>query len=124
MPTDFPASITVAELEADPYPIYARLRATDPVAYVPAVNCWLVTRAADVEVVTSRTDLFTAEAPDSPVDLSFGSPTLMTMDGDGHLELRRTIDAKFRPRVVSTYIDPLVRPIAQTALDQIGRAHV
>lgn len=115
----FAESITVEALEADPYPIYARLRAEEPVAWVPAVNCWLVTRAEDVELVTTRTDLFTAEAPDSPVDRSFGGKTVMTMDGPEHLELRRALDARFRPRVVTTYIDGLVRPIAQAFLDRV-----
>ena len=109
----FAESITVADLERDPYPIYARLRAEAPVAWVPAVNCWLVTRADEVEIVTTKTELFTAEAPDAPVDRSFGGRTLMTMDGPDHLELRKTLDAKFRPRVVATYIDELVRPIAE-----------
>lgn len=117
--TTFADTITVEELERDPYPIFARLRAEQPVAWVPAVNCWLVTRAADVEVVCTRTELFTAEAPDSPVDVSFGGRTLMTMDGAEHLELRRSLDAKFRPRVVATYIDELVTPIAQQALDRL-----
>ena len=117
--TSFADSITVEQLEADPYPIYARLRAEQPVAWVPAVNCWLVTRAEDVEIVTTRTELFTAEAPDAPVDLAFGGRTLMTMDGEDHLELRRTLDAKFRPRKVAEYIDELVTPIAQAHLDRL-----
>jgi cytochrome P450 len=84
---------------------------------VPAVNCWLVTRAEEVEIVTTKSELFTAEAPDAPVDRSFGGRTLMTMDGPDHLELRKTLDAKFRPRVVATYIDELVRPIAEKYRD-------
>lgn len=115
----FAESITVADLERDPYPIYARLRAEAPVAWVPAVNCWLVTRADEVEIVTTKTELFTAEAPDAPVDRSFGGRTLMTMDGPDHLELRKTLDAKFRPRVVATYIDDLVRPIAEKYRDEL-----
>ena len=47
-------SITVEDLERDPFPVYARLRAESPVAWVPAVNLWLVTRAPDVEFVTTR----------------------------------------------------------------------
>jgi hypothetical protein len=42
--TSFTETITVEDLDSDPYPIYARLRAEQPVAWVPAVNCWLVTR--------------------------------------------------------------------------------
>lgn len=113
------ATITVEQLESDPYAVYARLRAQEPVSWVPAVNCWLVTRAEDVETVTTRSDLFTAEAPDSPVDRSFGGATLMTMDGAPHMELRRALDAKFRPRFVATYIDDLVQPIAQAWVDRL-----
>lgn len=118
MPT-FADTITVEDLERDPYPIYARLRKEQPVAWVPAVNCWLVTRNADVEFVTKKAEFFSAEAPESPVDRYFGGRTLMTMDGEEHLELRHTLDAKFRPRKVSEYIDELVTPIAQEYLAQL-----
>jgi cytochrome P450 len=118
MPT-YAETITVADLELDPYPIYARLRAESPVAWVPAVNLWMVTRAADVETVASRPELFTARVADSPVDRSFGGSTVMTLDGEEHLELRRSLDATYRPRVVSTYIEDLVEPLAQRFLERI-----
>jgi cytochrome P450 len=114
--TTYASTITVDDLESDPYPVYRRLRADEPVAWVPAVNAWLVTRAADVETVATRPELFTAEVADSPVDRSFGGPTLMTMDGERHLELRRSLDERYKPRVVATYIDDLVTPIAEEAL--------
>ncbi len=117
--TTFADSITVEDLDVDPYPIFARLRADEPVAWVPALNCWLVTRAAEVELVTTRPELFTAEAPDAPIDRSFGGPTLMTMDGPEHLAMRRALDARFRPRVVATYIDDLVAPIAAQHLARL-----
>jgi hypothetical protein len=34
---------------------------------------------------------------DSPVDHTFGSPTILTVDGEPHLELRRSLDAKYQP---------------------------
>jgi cytochrome P450 len=117
--TTYAETITVADLERDPYPIYARLRRETPVAWVPAVNLWMVTRASDVETVTSRPDLFTARVADSPVDRSFGGSTVMTLDGDEHLELRRSLDAKYRPRVVATYIDDLVTPLAERFLERL-----
>jgi cytochrome P450 len=117
--TSYAETITVADLDHDPYPIYARLRAEAPVAWVPAVNLWMVTRAADVETVASRPDLFTAQVADSPVDRSFGGSTVMTLDGAEHLELRRSLDATYRPRVVSTYIDDLVEPLAQRFLERL-----
>jgi len=115
----FADTITVEQLDEDPYPLYARLRAEQPVAWVPAVNLWLITRADDVEYVTTHPELFTAEVTDSPLDRSFGGPTILTMDGARHLDLRRSLDAKYKPRVVGTYIDDLVTPIAQAALDAL-----
>jgi len=35
--------VTLAELETDPHPLLARLRASEPVAWVPALGAWLVT---------------------------------------------------------------------------------
>lgn len=112
----FAESITVADLDRDPYPIYARLRKEAPVAYVPAVNLWLVTRAEDVEFVTTHPDLFTAQVTDSTLDRSFKGKSLLTMDGEEHINMRKSLDSKYRPRMVSTYIDDLVLPIAQRQL--------
>jgi cytochrome P450 len=115
----FAESITVADLDRDPYPIYAKLRKEAPVAYVPAVNLWLVTRAEDVEFVTTHPDLFTAQVTDSTLDRSFNGKSLLTMDGDEHLNMRKSLDSKYRPRIVSTYIDDLVMPIAKQQLTEI-----
>jgi cytochrome P450 len=113
-------SVTVADLEADPYPVYARLRREAPVCFIPAVGLWFVTRYDDVEFVASRPDLFTAEMDDSPVDRTFGSPTIITADGERHLDLRRGLDSKYRPKQVNAYIDDLVRPIAERVLDGLA----
>jgi cytochrome P450 len=66
----FADEITVEALEADPYPIFARLRREAPVAWVPAANVWFVTRWQDVEFVSKNTALFTAEVATSPVERS------------------------------------------------------
>ena len=119
----FAESVTVEDLEADPYPIYARLRRDAPVCYVPAVGLWFVTRYDDVEFAASRPDKFTAELDDSPVDRTFGSPTIITVDGERHLDLRRGLDSKYRPKQVNGYIDDLVRPIAEEVLDSLAGRH-
>ncbi len=113
-------TVTVEELEANPYPVYARLRREAPVSFVPAVGLWFVTRHDDVDFVASRPDLFTAELDDSPVDRTFGSPTIITVDGERHLDLRRGLDSKYRPKQVHGYIDDLVRPIAERVLDGLA----
>ena len=116
----FADSVTVVALEEDPYPIYARLRQEAPVCFIPAVGLWFVTRYQDVEFVGAHPELFSAELDDSPVDRTFGSPTIITVDGELHRELRRALDSKYRPRQVSAYIDGLVRPIAAGLLDGLA----
>src|ERR1700685_3210117 len=121
------AAVTVEELEADPYPVYACLRREAPVCFIPAVGLWFITRHDDVEYVVTHPAQFTAELDDSPVDRPFGSPTIITTDGERHLDLRRGLDSKYRPKQVHAYIDDLVRPIAERAADGLagsGRAEL
>ena len=114
-------SISIEDLDSDPYAVYARLRAEAPVAFVPCANVWLATRWADVDFITKNPDIFSAEAPTSPVALSFGSPTIITTDGAVHRELRSIIEPEYRPRAVMGYIDALVRPIACQHLNELPR---
>jgi hypothetical protein len=72
----FAGSITVEAPEADPYPIYVRLRRDAPVCFIPAVRLWFVTRYDDVEFVGTHREQFTAQLDDSPVDRTFGSPAM------------------------------------------------
>jgi len=116
----FADEITVEALEADPYPIYARLRRETPVAWVPAANVWFVTRWQDVEFVSKNAKLFAAEVPTSPVDRTMGSPTILTCDGPAHGELRRGFDVKYKPRAVADTIDDLAKPIIAAHLDRIA----
>jgi cytochrome P450 len=112
----FANEITVEALEIDPYPIYERLRREAPVAYVPAVNLWFVTRFKDVELVSKSPELFTAEVARSPLDRTWGKPTILTIDGPVHKNLRSGVDPKYHPKRVATYMDDLVLPIAQDCL--------
>src|SRR5579871_2426670 len=115
----FADEITVDQLDLDPYPIYARLRREAPVCRIPAVDTWMVTRWEDVEYLGAHPEIFSADIADSPVDRTFGSPTVLTCDGAVHTELRRAIDPKFRPRAVDEYVDGLVQPIVDELLDRI-----
>ncbi len=116
----FAAAITVEELERDPYPVYARLRREAPVAWVPAVEMWLATRWEEAIRVASEPENFAADMPGSPIDRSFGSPTILTCDGPVHRGLRDGVDPKLRPREVEGYIEDLIAPIARSHLELIG----
>jgi cytochrome P450 len=110
------ATVTVAELERDPYPIYARLRAEEPVSWVEAVGLWLVTRWDDVMEVIERPDLYTAATDPSTLARTFG-PNLLASEGRYHDRIRSIIEPAFRPGAVRPYIDSIIAPIADELID-------
>jgi len=91
------SEITVEALEADPFPIYARLRDEAPVCFVPAVGLHLVTRWDDVQFVATHPEIFTAEVDASPLVRTLGV-NVLTVDGADHARMRAGMDAPMRPR--------------------------
>lgn len=81
-------TITIDDLDTDPYPHYARLRAEDPIAPVPAANCWFATRWADIELIARHPD-FTAVSDEAPVNTAFGRPNVLTSQGNPCRPARR-----------------------------------
>ena len=114
-------SITVADLERDPYPIYAQLRESAPVCLVPSVGLWLVTRWDDVHHVATHPELFTADVGTSPLTRTLGQ-NVLTVDGPAQQRIRATIDPTMRPRDVAGYAPEVIEPIARRLLDEIEPA--
>ena len=112
-------SITVEALEADPFPIYARLRDEAPVCFVPAVGLHLVTRWDDVQYVATHPDVFTAEVDASPLVRTLGR-NVLTVDGADHARMRAGMDAPMRPRAVEGYAPEVIEPIARRHLDALA----
>jgi cytochrome P450 len=113
------SSITVEALEADPFPIYARLRDEEPVCFVPAVGLHLVTRWDDVQHVATHPDVFTAAVDASPLVRTLGV-NVLTVDGADHARMRAGMDAPMRPRAVESYAPEIIEPIARRHLDAIA----
>jgi cytochrome P450 len=60
------------------------MRPETPVGYVSCVGTWFVTRHGDVARVAEDVECFTAENGTSPAEISFGTPTVTTVDGPVH----------------------------------------
>jgi len=93
------AGITVEQLDADPYPIYARMRREAPVCFVPAVGLWFVTRWEDVEFAASHPALIDSSVTPSPLDRVMGGPSILVLDGPPQKKLRAMLDPSMRPRL-------------------------
>jgi cytochrome P450 len=109
--------VTVADLERDPYPIYARLRRDAPVCYVPAVELWLVTRWEDVVAGAEDPASFPASFPGSPLDRTLGGPSVLTVDGDEHERQRAPMEGTLRPKKIEERAPAVVRRIADGLID-------
>lgn len=81
------SEITLAELEADPDPILARMREIEPVCWVPSMDMWLVTRWEDVAHMEAHPELFSAATDPSFLARALG-PNMLVMDPPAHTRLR------------------------------------
>ena len=93
------SEIRLSELTDDPYPIFRQLRDTDPVAWVPAADRYLVTRYDDVMHVERNQQIFSSVEQDSLMTRAIG-PALLRQDGAAHRRLRAAAEGPVRPRTV------------------------
>ncbi|MFZ0625240.1 MAG: cytochrome P450 [Acidimicrobiia bacterium] len=91
------ADISLEDLERDPHPILAELRAAQPVAYVPNLEMWLVTRWDDVVFVCEHPELFTANTDPSWLRECLGE-NMLTLDGPHHDRLAGGMRGPFAGR--------------------------
>lgn len=118
------SDITLTDLYDDPYPIYRRLRAEAPVAWIPAANIHLVTRADDLLAIERDFETFPALDTRSLQIKAMGH-TLMRKDGDDHKRERTAIEPSFRPGTVANHWTPLFEAIAEdlvSAMEGRGEA--
>src|ERR687885_1699694 len=114
----FGSTVTVEDLERDPYPIYKRLRDEEPVSYVDSVGLWLVTRWEDVVYVDKTPDLFTGETDPSTLNRTFGK-NLLASEGPYHDRIRSIIYPAFRVAAIGHYPDDVIRPIVDELIDGV-----
>lgn len=92
-----PIEIDLASLETDPDPILGRLRAEQPVAYVGALEMWLVTKWDDVAQMEAEPEVFTAATNPSFLARALGT-NMLTLDPPEHTRL----SAIFKPPFLSS----------------------
>ncbi len=89
------SAITLDELETDPHPLLARLRETEPVAWVPVLDGWLVTRRDLAMQVMRDAAAFTVDDPRFSTGQVVG-PSMLTLDGAEHKRHRDPFAGPFR----------------------------
>jgi cytochrome P450 len=114
--------ISLAELERDPDPLLARLRDEEPVAWVPAMGMWLVTRWDDVAYVDAHPELFSAATDPSVLARALGR-NMLTLDPPEHTRVRDAMLPPFQPGGRSgAFVRDELAAYADRLLDAIDRS--
>ena len=92
MPTSL---VTLADLETDPHPVLARLRAAAPVSWVPVLGAWLVTGYDLAVAVLRDARTFTVDDPRFSTAKVVG-PSMLSLDGAAHARHRGPFNRAFR----------------------------
>jgi cytochrome P450 len=90
---------TVAELHQDPFPIYARLREESPVAWVPAMNRYVVTSFEECLRIEHEAETFSANEEGSLMKRSMGH-SMLRKDDPEHAIQRASYGSTLRPKTV------------------------
>jgi len=101
-------------LERDPYPAFASLQELEPVAFVPSLDMWLVTRWNDVVSVCEHPELFRSNTEPSWLRDCLGE-NMLTLDGAAH---DRLADGMRLPFVSSSAL-PVVRDGLHALFDEL-----
>jgi cytochrome P450 len=120
------AAATLEELEADPHPLLARLRETEPVSWLPALGGWLVTRRDLAMQAMRDPDAFTVDDPRFSTGQVVGR-SMLTLDGPEHAHHRAPFARPFRLDAVRERFTTVVEAEADRLIDAIeplGRAEL
>jgi len=133
-----------------PYPYFDRVRDEEPVVFVPEIECWLVTRYADIVQVARDPQTFSSIMPTGPVlarqqtaavqslladepelaarlqRLRGGTRVLLSADPPDHVRQRKLVNRAFTPPKVKA-LEPRITEVAHQLVDAFaprGRAEV
>ena len=87
--------VTLADLEGDPHPVLAGLRAAGPAAWVPVLGAWLVTGYDLAVAVLRDARTFTVDDPRFSTAQVVG-PSMLSLDGAPHARHRGPFNRPFR----------------------------
>ncbi|PUB18977.1 cytochrome P450 [Yoonia sediminilitoris] len=123
-PAPLDDSITLDQLDRDPFPIYKRLRAESPVLRVKAAGRTFLTKAADTKFVKDNPAIFSSDDPNTPMQRAFRAHTLMRKDGEAHRRERMAMAPAFGAKVIQNDWMPRYEKIAHDYVSRLPRGEV
>jgi cytochrome P450 len=101
-------AVTLTALETDPHPVLARLRAAEPVTWVPVLGAWLVTGYGEAVTVLRDARTFTVDDPRFSTATVVG-PSMLSLDGPRHARHRAPFTRTFRSDEIHARLAAFIR---------------
>ncbi|HEX2247399.1 MAG TPA: cytochrome P450 [Arthrobacter sp.] len=129
--TEAPAAATEApvadwvdpvQMMADPYPTYERLRTEAPVAWVPALNKYLVTTYAGCHEVEMDQETFSANVSGATMTRALGARPMLRKDDPEHAADRTAVNPTLRPKNIKEAWAPVFERNALQYLEILAAA--
>ena len=119
----FPIGVEVGldQLERDPHPVLAALRQSEPVSWIPALDCWLVTSHELALRVIRDAASYTVDDPRFSTGQVVG-PSMLSLDGDAHARHRAPFAPPFRPLAVRDRFAEAVTDETRRLVDELAPA--
>jgi cytochrome P450 len=119
-------SVMLADLENDPHPVLARLRAAAPACWVPVLGAWLVTGYDLAVAVLRDSRTFTVDDPRFSTAKVVG-PSMLSLDGGQHARHRGPFTRPFRSEEIHASLGSFTRAEASrlvSAIRPLGEAEL
>jgi cytochrome P450 len=107
------ADITLAEIEADPYPVFERLRRKGPIGWIEPLQMWWVVGYDEVQAILANSAAFTTRFEASTIFDTFGEQ-MLTSEGVVQERYRAPFRGAFSPKAVRHAFEAAVGEIATT----------
>lgn len=114
--------VNPAEMAIDPYPSYERLLVQSPVAWVPALNRYLVTGYAECHAIECDQETFTADVGGAGATMkrALGGHPMLRKDDPEHAIERASINPTMRPRMIASHWSEVFTRNAAEYLDELA----
>jgi cytochrome P450 len=115
-------------IDADPYPLYRRMRDEAPLYRNEKMDFWVLSRFADVWEATLDFETYSSAKGTTLEEQPQGFPMMLWMDPPGHQRLRNLVSKAFTPRriqelsgiirdLTAEFLDPFVGAKGMDAID-------
>ena len=90
-------NINYSDFTNNPYPVFAELRNSAPIPFVPELDAILLTKHSDISICEKNISVFSSVQPDGLMTKLMGQ-NMMRKDGEDHKAERRTIFPTVSPK--------------------------